>query len=66
MKKVSLNVAELERMAEIIQLPLFSEEREAIRAQLELWINDNNDLMEEMMKPEYDALFPASIVSHSQ
>ena len=59
MDRVFFSVTEMEQ----IGLPLDDATREATRATVEGWLNDANDLREEMEKPEYNGVFPASIVS---
>lgn len=63
MKKVTISKAEFEMMAEKNCLPLDPDVAENARLMFEEWINDFHDVMEEMMQPEYDDIFPASIVS---
>jgi len=63
MKKCEITMKEMERAAEIVRLPLMSEAKEDILDLLEVWTNDNNDVMEEVMKPEYDYTAPITVVS---
>ena len=60
MDRVFFSVTEMEQIAARIGLPLDDATREAT---VEGWLNDANDLREEMEKPEYNGVFPASIVS---
>ena len=59
MDRVFFSVTEMEQIAARIGLPL----DDATRATVEGWLNDANDLREEMEKPEYNGVFPAFIVS---
>ena len=63
MDRVFFSVTEMEQIAARIGLPLDDDTREATRATVEGWLNDANDLREEMEKPEYNGVFPAFIVS---
>ena len=63
MDRVFFSVTEMEQIAARIGLPLYDATREATRATVEGWLNDANDLREEMEKPEYNGVFPAFIVS---
>ena len=63
MDRVFFSVTEMEQIAARIGLPLDDATREATRATVEGWLNDANDLREEMEKPEYNGVSPASIVS---
>lgn len=63
MDRVFFSVTEMQQIAARIGLPLDDATCEATRATVEGWLNDANDLREEMEKPEYNGVFPAFIVS---
>lgn len=63
MERISFSREEMERMAARIGLPLDDASQEATRVTVEGWLNDFNDLMEEMSKPAYDGVIPADVVS---
>lgn len=60
MDRVFFSVTEMEQIAARIGLPLDDATREATRATVEGWLNDANDLREEMEKPEYNGVFQLS------
>ncbi len=62
MKRVTLST-ELERAADKLCLPLDEGTKEQVRGTVEGWLNDCNEFCEEMSKPEYDSLMPASLFS---
>lgn len=58
MERIPISAEELVRVAAHIGLPLDDGTRETVLATVETWLNDANDLREEMERPEYNGVFP--------